>query len=162
VHVATGAQNKIKFEGSFELTPFFQGDVDALRRVSPRFVAMLFISSAWIATVWWLTNDVPETRSLYPFALGAIVLVEMTVHVGHLRNWFVFTHGTAWGMEGRLEYRRRYVLLASVSELFAFAALYGVLWAVTGSPFVPGGGVACATLSLRHYLLARKHKAARA
>jgi hypothetical protein len=41
-------QDKIVFEGSFEITPQFQADVNALRRVSPRFCAILVVSTAYL------------------------------------------------------------------------------------------------------------------
>jgi len=40
------AQNKIVFEGSYEITPMFQADVNALRRVSPRFLFFLVEATA--------------------------------------------------------------------------------------------------------------------
>src|SRR5947207_12636171 len=38
-------REKIVFEGSYELTPYFQRDIDALRAVSPRFVWALLAMS---------------------------------------------------------------------------------------------------------------------
>ena len=43
-----GAQSTIAFEGSYEITPFFQADVNALRRISRRFVIALVASTAYL------------------------------------------------------------------------------------------------------------------
>ena len=44
------AQDRIVFEGSYEITPIFQADVNALRRISPRFLAIPVGSTAYL--VW--------------------------------------------------------------------------------------------------------------
>ncbi len=38
-----GVHEKMTFEGSYEITPFYQKDIDTLRRLSPRFVTVLAI-----------------------------------------------------------------------------------------------------------------------
>ena len=43
-----GAREKMAFEGSYEITPFYQTEIDALRRVSPRFILILVISVIWL------------------------------------------------------------------------------------------------------------------
>src|SRR6266446_1861735 len=47
-----GVRDKIVFEGSYELTPYFQRDIDALRRVSPRFVWALVAMSVVLFVFW--------------------------------------------------------------------------------------------------------------
>ena len=83
-----GARDKIALEGSYEITPYYQRDINALRRVSPRFVAALVLSVAWLSVIWWLAMQMwpPE----YSFALGAVVLLELAVHMRHFRNLVLF------------------------------------------------------------------------
>src|SRR5215831_17875565 len=50
------AQDKIVLEGSYEITPMFQADVDALRRVSPRFVIILIVSTVYLCLVQALSR----------------------------------------------------------------------------------------------------------
>jgi len=45
------AQDKIVFEGSYEITPLFQADVNALRRLSPRFVIALLATTVYVFVV---------------------------------------------------------------------------------------------------------------
>src|SRR5215831_7182582 len=45
------AQQAIIFEGSYEITPLFQADVNALRRLSPRFVIALVAGTACLAVM---------------------------------------------------------------------------------------------------------------
>jgi hypothetical protein len=45
-------RDKIAFEGSYEITPYFQRDIDSLRRVSPRFVLSLLWSSVVLFGGW--------------------------------------------------------------------------------------------------------------
>jgi hypothetical protein len=42
-------------EGSYELTPYFQKDVDTLRLLSPRFLWMLVLYAVLLLIVWRLT-----------------------------------------------------------------------------------------------------------
>jgi hypothetical protein len=152
------AQSSIVFEGSYELTPVFQADVDALRKVSPRFVVALIASTAYV----WLLGLIAASSSaffdLYVSALGALLLTEATVHMRHLRNWFIFSKGTGF-IQGRLSYSRGFLLRLSAFELVTFAALYFTLYLVTRSMFVLGGALACIVIAINHYRMARGHHA---
>jgi hypothetical protein len=154
------AQNNIAYEGSFEITPIFQADVNALRRVSPRFLTILAASTVYL---WWmrsLISPADESFGFYVMCIGALFLLELTVHARHLRNWFYFSRVVPL-LHGRLEYPRGIMLRASSLELLTFALLYAILYGVTQHPFVLGGALANAVLSVNHYRLATRHEAAR-
>jgi hypothetical protein len=153
------SQGKIVFEGSYEITPVYQADVDALRKVSPRFVAALVLSTAYIWLVRSIAAWVPELQPLYIGMLGAMLLIQLTVHVRHLRNWFTFSRGIHV-IDGRLVYPRRFLLMSSAFELLLFAGLYLGLFLLTGSVFVLGGSLGCGILSIKHYQLARRQPTA--
>ncbi|HTH01765.1 MAG TPA: hypothetical protein VL882_15950 [Vicinamibacterales bacterium] len=155
-------QDKIKFEGSYELNPMFEAEIDALRRISPRFIAMLIVSTAALFVVGVIT--VPQTRSVYLFMLGALLMIQLTVHVRHLRNWLLFHHALRpGGMTGHLEYRRDVIFRASAFEILEFGVLYAFIYAFTpAGPFVLGGAFACGVLAISHYRLARARREARA
>ena len=125
-----GARDKIALEGSYEITLYFERDIDALRRVSPRFLAALLLSLVWLSVIWWLAMDTwPE---LYSFGLGAVVLMELAVHMRHLRNLFLFralVGGDA--VRGRIEYPRPLMLRMSSLEFLAFSGLYLVVFLFT-------------------------------
>jgi hypothetical protein len=149
------AQDKVVFEGSYEITPIYQKDINALRRVSPRFLIALVLTTAYVVVVQRMSGVSPE---LYLGVLGAMLLAQATVHVRHLRNWFMFRHGTAL-MHGRLMYPRTFLLRMSAVELLLFAGLYLSLFLVTGSWFILGGAIASGVLAIGHYRLARRHDA---
>jgi hypothetical protein len=156
-----GARNVVVFEGSYEITPYYQNDVDRLRIFSPRFVAALAATGAIQVMIWFLTMRALILPDIYFFALGAMVLVELTIHVRHVRNLFLFRSLAAGeGITGRIEYPRPIMLRLSAVEILSFAGLYLVLFVFTGSWFVLGGAMACLSLAFNHQKLARAHKPA--
>jgi hypothetical protein len=150
-----GVREKLVFEGSYELTPFFQRDIDSLRPLSPRFVAMLFVNSGLLAIVWFLSaQSVPE---LYVFLSGSMILLQLTVHSRHLRNLFMFRAMLKSDcVRGRIEYSRPFILRMSSDELFISSAMFILLFVFTQSWFVLGGAATCLSTAIRHRRLARK------
>ena len=152
-----GVRQHFVIEGSYELTPFHQGDIDALRRFSPRFLLALLLPCAALPLVWLVGNADTTSLPMYELALGAIILLQLTVHVRHLRNYFLFRAMIAGeGIAGRIEYARRTILTQSAVELFAFAALYGAVFVLTRSWFVLGGALGCSVVGVQHRQLARQ------
>jgi hypothetical protein len=154
-------QDKITFEGSYELNPVFEAEVNALRRISPRFIVMWAVSTTAVFLVGVMTG--PEMRGFYVFMLGALLLIQLTVHVRHLRNWLLFRHALrSDAMTGHLEYRRDVVLRASAFEILEFGVLYAFIYAFTpAGPFLLGGAFACAVTAISHYRLARTRNESR-
>lgn len=154
------ANQYVVFEGSFELTPYFQKDIDALRRVSPRFVLALVLINGILAALWFITRLVPGMEAMYVFFLGCVLLVQCTIHMRHVRTWHMFRsmHADS-GMVGRVEYRRPLILRASASEMFSFAGMWLLLAAMFGSWFFLGGAIQCAVVGVKHRGLAKKHEA---
>lgn len=148
-------QEKVKFEGSYELNPLFEAEVNALRRISPRFIAMLIVSTLALLLIGRVID--PHMHAYYVFMLGALLLIQLTIHIRHLRNWLFFRHLLLPdAISGRLEYRRAVILRTSAFEMLEFAVLYAFIYAFTpAGPFVLGGVVACATLSISQYRMAR-------
>ena len=154
-----GARKIVLFEGSYEITPYYQNDVDRLRLFSSRFLAALAASSGLQALLWFLTMRTLVLPDLYLFAVGAMVLVELTIHVRHVRNLFLFRSLVAGeGITGHIEYPRPIMLRLSAIEIAAFAGLYAILFIATESWFLLGGAVACLSLAINHLKLSRTHK----
>ena len=151
----SGVNQMLVVEGSFELTPYYQRDIDSLKVISPRFVAMLFISGLLLAWIWFLSTQ--SAREFYVFMFGFMVLLELAIHVRHLRNLFTFRMLAEPGCaRGRIEYSRSFILRMSSAELFAFSGLFLLLSAFTQSWFVFGGAASCALTALKHRQLSRK------
>jgi len=155
------AMDRIMFEGSFELNPYFQADIDSLRWVSPRFILALLGSSLLLLLMWWLTHQPPMWPAAYQFVLGALVLVELAVHMRHFRNIYLFS--TAFGpdgVQGKIQYPRTLMLRLSAFEFLEFAGLYLVLFLATGSWFVLGGAFTCLGLVHNNRSQAKKYRKA--
>ncbi len=93
-------------------------------------------------------------------AIGALILIQLTVHIRHIRNYFLFrTMLAGEGVAGRIQYARPTMLVHSAVELFTFAALYSILCILTASWFIFGGAIACVVVGVQHRQLARQHVA---
>jgi len=150
-----GARDKIAFEGSYEINPYYQQDINALRRVSPRFLAALVLSLVWLTAVWWVAMEL--WPPFYAFGLGAVILLELAIHMRHFRNLVLFRAIVVTGsVRGRIEYPRRLMLRMSSLELLGFAGLFAVVFMFTGSWFVLGGATTCLSLGLGHLRFARR------
>lgn len=147
--------NKIVLEGSYELNPVFERDVDSKRFVSPRFLLLLVLTSTLVAILWALT--VPDSPNTYAFFLGAMIGTELAIHVRHLGNLHLFgSKHTAEQLRGRIEYARPLLLRMSSVQILGFAILFAVVFVFSGNWFVGGGTASCLLLSLKHWYLARR------
>jgi hypothetical protein len=152
-----GVNSTIVFEGSYELTPYYQDDVDSLRLFSPRFLAALAIGVVLVGAIWQLSIGVLAYPPAFLIGFGGLVLLELTIHIRHLRNLFLFRavlRGT--NVTGRIEYARPLTLRLSAIELFSFSGLFVVLALMTQSWFVLGGAITCASTGWNHLVQARQ------
>jgi hypothetical protein len=154
------ASEKIVHEGSYELNPVFQREVDALQWISVRFLLALVLTNLLLTFIWLL--DAQSSADLRSFALGALVSIQLAIHVRHLRNLYLFSAmiGTD-AVRGRIEYARPLILRMSAVEFLAFSGLYAILFLFTRSWFVIGGALACLLLAGKHWWLARRYLASR-
>ena len=67
------AQEFLRFQGSYELNPYYQKDVDANKRVSRRFIFMLVFGAIWMTFTWCATHylNIPQ---VFPAAAGFLIL----------------------------------------------------------------------------------------
>ena len=150
-----GAREKIRFEGSYEITPIFQRDVDRLRVVSPRFLVLLVLYATLLGVTWSLT--VRWEPRLYMYLLGGMIGVQMAVHIRHFRNFVLFRNLIAnEGVRGRIEYSRPVVLRISAAEIGAFGMMFAILAALTVSWFLVGAAMSCMAMAWKHYQWAGK------
>lgn len=148
-----------QFEGSFELTPQYQKDIDALNPVSKRHMIWLILSSLLIVFIWWFTKQLlffPWTYLLY---LGMFLLMEVTVHLRHLRNIALIREiRKGGGVEGEIMYRKWFSYRISASEFYLYSALFLIFAVLAYSPFFLGGALMCFATGLKHNRLAKKAK----
>ena len=152
---------RFQFEGSYELTPQFQKDVDALKPVSARHIGLLVLCSILIVLLWWVIIRQLASPWLYNLYLGLFLLVEVAVHLRHLRNVFLIReirrHG---GVEGQISYRKWFSYRVSAFEFYLIGTLFLMVAILSFSSFFLGGALVCFGTGLKHSRLAKKAKAA--
>lgn len=149
-------KEKIVFEGSFELTPFYQKDVDSLRKFSPRFILVLALYCLLLSIIpMFLGTEI----WLWEFLLGTLVLLQLAIHVRHFRNYFLFRVAGTDALRGRLEYDRWLTLQVSAVEIGCFSAIFLLLAFYEHSCFLAGGATTCFTTAIKHWTLSRKSMA---
>ena len=143
--------------GSYELTPVFRADVDALRWVSPTFLWYLFLTSLALLIAWWITVRHSEFPPGFLFCVGALVLLEVAVHVRHVRNIVFFRAlRTPGAMEGHLRNSRWVILRLSATEFISFAILFAICFVVSAHPFFLGGTLTCLATGWEHEKRSRR------
>jgi len=164
IHSARGFREigHVQFEGSFELTPQYQKDIDALKPVSKRHIISLVLSSLLIGVIWWATKRLlffPWTYLLYLLYLGMFLLLEVAVHLRHLRNISLIREiRKNGGVEGQISYKKWFSYRISAAEFYVFSALFLLVAVLTYSPFFLGGAIMCLGTGLKHSQLAKKAK----
>lgn len=150
-----GADRKLIIEGSYELNPVFQKDIDALRLLSPQFWLRLLISIPMISLVWLMAVPWLQMPQLFAVGIGAFVLREVPVLVRHVRNVHVFRHAASdTALQGQIRYARWFSLSAAVLELWQFAVLFGLIALLVQEWFFLGGVLGCVVEAARFGRLA--------
>jgi hypothetical protein len=150
----TGGNKHLAFDGSHELNPAFEQDINYLRRVSLRFVMALFVYTFIMLVVRGLARDLPFLFSMFA---GALILIEVCVHVRHVRNIVALWHMRQdIGVAGRLEYQRWYTLRTSAIDVLVFAIFFTGVALIGGGWFFAGGALACLGVSFRHWRASRR------
>ena len=151
---------RFQFEGSYELTPQFQKDVDALKPVSARHIVLLVLCSILIVLLWWVIIRQLASPWLYNLYLGLFLLVEVAVHFRHLRNVFLIReirrHG---GVEGQISYRKWFSYRVSAFEFYLMSTLFLMVAVLSFSSFFLGGALVCFGTGWKHSGLAKQAKA---
>jgi len=143
--------------GSYELTPAFRADVDALRLVSPTFLWYLLLSMLVLLFAWWLTVRYSEFPPGFLFVVGAMVLLEVAVHFRHVRNILFFRAlRTPGATEGHLRHSRWLILHLSAIEFISFAMLFAACFVVSANLFFLGGILTCLATGLAHEQRSRR------
>lgn len=149
----------VQFEGSFELTPQYQKDIDALKPVSRLHITLLILYSLLILVVWWFTRLSIYLMWTYPMYLGMFLLLEVAVHVRHLRNAAIIREVRKdGGVDGQIAYRKWFSYRISAMDLYICATLFLLVAVLTYSLFFLGGAIMCYATGFKHARLAKKAK----
>ncbi len=149
-----GAKAHWDVEGSYELNPLYEKDIDLRILLSPRFLIYLAGSTLVLLIVRGLARDLP---ALFLLLAGGLILLEAFVHFRHIRNLVSLWHlRQGIGMAGRIEYRRWYTYRSSSIEGLVYAVFFGLVAALGGSWFFAGGALSCLGIFIRHGLRANR------
>lgn len=151
----------VQFEGSYELTPAFQKDVDGLKLFSRAFTWRWLFSLVLIPVIYWISLYIFEDLLIYLFLTGGLFLRGAAIHLRHLRNVGMARLTSQPGsIRGTVQYSRWLNLRMSALELFGFGVFFLLVAAVAGSWFFFGGGVITCITGLQHWMMTRKLKPA--
>jgi hypothetical protein len=148
-----------QFEGSFELTPQYQKDIDALTPVSRLHIILLVLYSLLIVFIWWFTRFLIYFPWTYLLYLGMFLLLEVAVHIRHLRNVSLIREiRKNGGVEGQISYRKWFTYKVSAFEFYLSSILFLIIAALTYSLFFVGGAIMCFGTGFKHSRMAKKAK----
>lgn len=154
-------QAHILHEGSLELTPIFQKDVDNLKLFSGAFYSRLAFSIGLVLVIGWLFNGPLELPYAYHFILGGLFLREAAVHLRHFRNISMAKCANQTGsLRGKVEYSRWLIYRTSALDLWSYAAFFLLISFFAGFWFFFGGAFFTAFTGLQHWQISRKFKPA--
>jgi hypothetical protein len=146
----------VHFEGSFELTPQFQKDIDSLRMLSPQFLIRWLGSLLVLYLIWWLSTGFLGWPQIFYFLIGGLLLRESGVHLRHMRNLALHVFTQHGGLEGRIRYKRWLMLRLSGAEFLGFGFFFLLLGIFLGSWFFMGGAVGCWVVTLQQWRLSKE------
>jgi hypothetical protein len=148
-----------QFEGSFELTPQYQKDINALKPVSKLHLTLLVLYSLLIIFIWWFTRLLIYFPWTYLLYLGMFLLLEVAVHLRHLRNISLIREiRKNGGVDGQISYRKWFTYRISASEFYTFSALFLIIAVLSYSTFFLGGAIMCFGTGFKHSRLAKNAK----
>jgi hypothetical protein len=143
-------QAHIEFEGSYELNAYYQKDVDALRRFSPRFVVQWLFWPVWLALFWWASDSL-KAPGLFTAAVGYLLLLELTIMARHVRNIALFNlMKESQGIDGHLKYAEWVSVNLLAREYAYWALLFFILFCLSGSWLFVGGMLSGLSMFIRY------------
>jgi hypothetical protein len=147
-------------EGSYELNPRWQPEVDAGRRLSPRLLLTAAAMLALLVVLWQLCLALggydtailgPEPgQAAFGFAVGALLLVQAPTVMSHAANLAQFRAlADPTAVSGGLRVRRWVAYRQSSGMYLRFAALWLALAILSLQGFFAGGVFGCLSVALR-------------
>lgn len=162
-HIGAAASQKVRdrwaSEGSYELNPSWQAEIDAGRRFTWRLIGVAIVLAVLLLAMRYLTEFGELDLAFFAVGAGAVLLLQaptIMVHANNLQTFRDLTDPTA--ITGSVRFSRWLVLRQAAWYLVRFAVLWLVLWVPSQQAFFLGGALSCAMFGVR---LARLPTAAR-
>jgi hypothetical protein len=153
-HVGAAASRKVRdryaFEGSYELNPTWQADIDAGRRFTWRMVGVAVALAALLLAMRYAVELGELDPAFFAFAAGAVLLIQAPTIMAHATNLQMF-RGLAdpSAVTGSITFNRWLIVRQAASYLIRFAVLWLLLWVPSQQAFFLGGALACAMFGVR-------------
>lgn len=145
-------------EGSFELNPYYEKDVDRLRWFSGRLVAASAFLALALLAIRWLDRSLETYPLAYSFALGIVILRTVPIYVRHFRMLYLArTIRAEKRLEGHVWYPRPFSLRLSAFEFGAFAGIYLLMFLFRFDLVALGGAIGCLAVAVQHLRKARRY-----
>lgn len=147
-------QSFFVYEGSYELTPQYQEDVDKQKRISAAFIMWLIAG----AVILYLCGIIPNNSlPIYGALVGWFLVAEVVVHMRHIDNILTYRRFASPnpGVSGQLTFSRPSIYRRSSVQMACFGVLTLMIYALTESTVFLGGGIGVLLLSYNHSKLAR-------
>jgi hypothetical protein len=157
-HIGAAASQKVRdrwaSEGSYELNPTWQSDVDAGRRFTWRMVGVAVALAALLLAMRYVVELGELDPPIFAVAAGAVLLLQaptIMVHANNLQTFRDLADPTA--ITGSVRFSRWLVLRQAAWYLVRFAALWLVLWVPSQQAFFLGGALSCLLFARRLAML---------
>jgi hypothetical protein len=143
-------KDRLSFEGSYELNPTWQAEVDGGRRFSWRAVgvgALLIFAVAWGRLLVAIAGFPP---AVFAAGLGMVMLVQAPILMQHAANLGAFRALLdPSAVQGGLRHSRWFVYEQAAWTFVRYAALWFALWVPSQQAFFLGGVASCLLVALR-------------
>jgi len=137
------AKQFITFQGSYELNPYYQSDIDANKRLSRRFFFMLGYGVLWMVLMWGATQYL-NIQQVFPAAIGYLLLREIVILSSHVQNIRLFqSAGITDALQGQISYARWVSLDGTAWKYFYWGLIFLVFAVLMANWFFIGGAFAC-------------------
>jgi len=154
-------KDRLAFEGSYELNPTWQAQIDAGQRFSWRAVGV-GIALVFLGGLGRLLVESAEIdEAFFAAGVGAIMLLQTPILMQHAANLQTFRSLRRPGaVEGALRQSRRFTYEQASWTFVRYAVLWLLLWVPSQQAFFLGGAAACVGIAIRFRRLGRAAGAA--
>jgi len=155
----SGAQEHFLFEGSYELSPEFQNDIDALRTFSPTFIKAIMTSSLLIVFLWYFSFTNFLALFFFKFLVGGIIIREFVPLFMHVHNITLFHFAYKnQGVSGQVQYKQWLSYRMASLKMITYSFFFLFVYFLSGSISFLGGAVLTASTGLKFSRLSMTHK----
>ena len=157
-HIGAAASQKVRdrwaVEGSYELNPTWQAEIDAGRRFTWRLVGVAAVLAALLLAMRYLVEYGALDPAFFAVAAGAVLLIQAPTIMAHATNLQMFRDlADPTAISGSVVFSRWLTLRQASWYLVRFAVLWVALWVPSQQAFFLGGALSCLMFSRRLAIL---------